>query len=543
MDDKVANVGARDVREQLQRILSSDGFVASARNRRFLEYVVEETLAGRADRIKAYSIATSVFGRGPDFNPDLDSIVRIEAGRLRRSIDHYYLTAGGADALRISIPKGSYAPVFTPAQSSPAEAVLGVRTPPIPQALTNRRGPAVFVMNFEEEGDQSAFPNFTRGLTRLLIVGLTRFTDLFVYGSETTKAFGNPGDAKKFVADNAIDFILTGGTTISADHFSLDVMLIDASTGRSVWAESFERTLAPTQIFSARDEVAGCVVRALAQPYGVIASNLAHETDGLPPASMSAYECVSQFYQYWRSFDRNLFDSVRAGLESAIEEYPDYAEAFACLSHVYCDAFRFGYANQMTALDLQQRALTLAHRAIELAPGSSRAHHALGLAYWFAGDVRAGMEALSWGRNLNPNDLAIMADLGQRYAILADWDNAVPLLEASFALNPAQPGNFRLGLALYHYAHGRYEEALSQAARVDAPNVVYGHIMVAIAAAKLGRAAAADAAVSRILSIDPMYSDHLVTDLTARNVHPELIDKVVEGLRAAGLSGRDASAA
>ena len=113
-------------------------------------------------------------------------------------------------------------------------------------------------------------------------MGLTRFTDLFVFGSETTMAFGNPADARSFVADHAIDFILTGGTTVSADHFSLEAMLIDASTGRSLWAESFERSLDPTQIVSARDEVAGCVVRALAQPYGVIASNLAHETDGLP---------------------------------------------------------------------------------------------------------------------------------------------------------------------------------------------------------------------------------------------------------------------
>ena len=132
-----------------------------------------------------------------------------------------------------------------------------------------------------------------------------------------------------------------------------------------------------------------------------------------------------------------------------------------------------------------------------------------------------------------------MADLGQRYAILADWDNAVPLLEASFARNPAQPGNFRVGLALYHYAHGRYEDALSQAARVDAPSVIYGYVMIAISAAKLNRKAAAGAAIERILSIAPNYGDHVVADLKARHLHPELIAMVVEGLRHAGLPGQD----
>ena len=82
------------VRNALARILSSEGFSASARNRRLLDYVVDETLAGRADRIKAYTLATVVFERGPDFDPQLDPVVRLEASRLRRALEHYYLTAG-----------------------------------------------------------------------------------------------------------------------------------------------------------------------------------------------------------------------------------------------------------------------------------------------------------------------------------------------------------------------------------------------------------------------------------------------------------------
>ena len=82
------------VRAQLERMIASDDFTATSRNRRFLEFVVDETLAGRRELIKAYTIATSVFGRGADFDPQFDSIVRIEAGRLRRALEHYYLTGG-----------------------------------------------------------------------------------------------------------------------------------------------------------------------------------------------------------------------------------------------------------------------------------------------------------------------------------------------------------------------------------------------------------------------------------------------------------------
>ena len=94
-------------REQLQRMLRSDAFRASQRNRDFLRFIVEETLSGRDERIKAYCIATQVFGRESDFDPQKDAIVRIEAQRLRRAIDLYYLTKGKADPVRISIPKVS----------------------------------------------------------------------------------------------------------------------------------------------------------------------------------------------------------------------------------------------------------------------------------------------------------------------------------------------------------------------------------------------------------------------------------------------------
>src|SRR5262245_14454649 len=85
------------IRAELQRIVTSREFDASERNHRFLQYVVEETLAGRSDHIKAYSIATSVFGRGQGFDPQTDPIIRIEASRLRRALERYYLTAGKAD--------------------------------------------------------------------------------------------------------------------------------------------------------------------------------------------------------------------------------------------------------------------------------------------------------------------------------------------------------------------------------------------------------------------------------------------------------------
>lgn len=106
------NCGAKSIQDQLERILSSVAFPGSPRHRRFLDYVVSETLAGRSDRIKAYTIATTVFERPTEFDPQTDPVVRLEAIRLRRALAHYYLTEGKHGPIRISIPKGSYIPEF-----------------------------------------------------------------------------------------------------------------------------------------------------------------------------------------------------------------------------------------------------------------------------------------------------------------------------------------------------------------------------------------------------------------------------------------------
>lgn len=537
MDEDEPNLGADAVRDELRRIIGSRDFDASKRNRLFLQYVVEEALQGRADRIKAYNIATSVFGRDQGFDPQLDSIVRIEAGRLRRSLEHYYLTGGEKDPIRITIPAGSYVPAFEPLK--PVTTVI-VSSPPASSAGPRRpgkQGRTIFVMAFDEDGDQSLSQNFTRGFTRQVIVGLTRFTDLFVFAPETTFSYGGAADLARLRADLGIDFLLTGGTAVSADRFGVEVLLIDARTGQHLWAESFERSLQVKEIIRVRDEVANCVVRTLAQPYGVIFSNTASEADETLPDNLTSYHWVVQFYQYWRSYDRDLFESVRTHLEQAIINDPQYAEAFTCLSKLYSNAFRFGHNVSGITVDPLQRARELARRAIKLAPNASRGHHALSLACWFAGDVRGCLAALETSRALNPNDTDVMADLGLRYALLTEWGKAVPLLEESFVRNPAQPSTYRVGLSLYHYAHGRYEEALAEARRIEAPHVVYGFLAVAAAAGQLGLQGEADAAVNAILMIDSGYGDHVVADLKVRNLHPDLIRILIDGLRKAGLPG------
>ena len=521
------------VRAHLARMLRAEKFEASERNRRFLNYVVEEALAGRANRIKAYSIATVALGRGDDFDPQIDPIVRIEAHRLRRALAYYYMTDGKGDEIRIDIPKGSYVPAFQRVHAGEGDAPV-VERHVEQQARPSNNAPKILVTPFEVEGDQAAFPNLTRGFTRQVVAGLTRFSDLTVLGTDTTFSYESISQSEREAVEQQVDFVVTGGCAITDGRLSVETLLVETRSKQVVWGENFERELRPENIVGVRDEVANCVVRALAQSYGVIFSRKAREVEGRPPEELRSYECVVRFHQYWRTFDRAMHAEVRACLEKTIVRDHEYPEAFACLSQVCSDAYRFNFVPEPEHAGMLARSIDLAQRAITLAPRSSRGHHALAMAYWFSGDVRSSLGEFNTALGLNPNATEVMAELGQRYAVLADWEKAVPLLEESYRRNPAQPGTYRIGLFLYHFAHDRYADALSEARKVNAPHLVFQHIAEAVALVGLGRRKDAAPCIAKICEIDARYLGRAGEDLLRRHLEPELATKILRMLRSAG---------
>jgi TolB-like protein len=119
------------VRAQLERVLASPGFANADRLSRFLRFVVERTLDGEGDQLKEYRLGTEVFDRPSDYDPRLDSIVRVEARRLRSKLAEYYEGPGRADPILIRVDKGGYAATFEPGLSAglpegvPLEGSLG----------------------------------------------------------------------------------------------------------------------------------------------------------------------------------------------------------------------------------------------------------------------------------------------------------------------------------------------------------------------------------------------------------------------------------
>jgi hypothetical protein len=141
-----ADPSAPLVRAELEAILSSELFTRSDRLSAFLRFIVEETLAGRGASLKEPVIAMALYGKGADYNTALDPIVRVDARRLRDKLREYY-AAAPREPLVISVPKGSYTPLFEAnvhGSSHPLAATAVEPAASVPVG-TRRRLPAAWV--------------------------------------------------------------------------------------------------------------------------------------------------------------------------------------------------------------------------------------------------------------------------------------------------------------------------------------------------------------------------------------------------------------
>ena len=219
------------IRDQLDRILKSGPFGQSRRRQRFLEYIVNETVAGRGDRLKGYNIALAVFDRTETFDSNIDSTVRMEAARLRDRLREYYVADGRDDPVRIELPKGTYTPhIEFLKKADGAEAPTQDRRPDRSEssAASQHRSrkiqlgtvaaltaavllvllagfsawrwlspstqmpekASIAVLPFENIGNDLKWSRFADGITEDIVTDLSRSKDLFVVARKSTEVKG-----------------------------------------------------------------------------------------------------------------------------------------------------------------------------------------------------------------------------------------------------------------------------------------------------------------------------------------------------------------
>jgi TolB-like protein/Flp pilus assembly protein TadD len=460
--------GGAEIRAALEKVLASPGFSDAGRLGPFLRFLVDRALAGENDRLKESVLGVDVFGRPASYDPRTDPIVRVEARRLRQRLDEYYAVTGGADAVRITLPKGGYVPVFEGKAAPPrwnwrvpaavaALAILGIGLGFWQSRYMNRMREApvaaVAVLPF---ANLSAIPDteyFSDGLTEELTDRLSRIPGLKVVPRSVMSQFkGQTGDLLKIAQAVRASVLVDGSVRQQSGRVRVTARLLSPADGYQIWSQTYERQM--KDIFAIQDEIAQGIANALrVQIRNVSAPSRA-------TTNLDAYN------SYLRGRHQANFFTVE-GLKRSVEYYeealrlqPGYAPAAAGLSLSY--AF-LGYYEALPAGVAWPSARRYAEQAIALDPTLADAYASLGLELgWHEWKWAEAESAFRKALELDPSSSAAHT----MYAIAfllpkGRLDEAIAELNKALELDPLGTGaNFVTAFALL--AAGRTDESIAQ---------------------------------------------------------------------------------
>ena len=250
------SIPASEIRAELERILSSGIFATAGRMKRFLRFVVKETLEGRGDELNESQLGAEVYDRNERFDPRVDSIVRVDAGRLRFKLREFYVSEGGSSSIRIDIPKGSYKPSFKKLKDLDAWRTT--------QRFTKEQAAmkTLAVLPFADLSPHGDDGHFGDGISEELMFALSRVPNLRVVSQTSAFAFkGERTDVREIGRRLGVKSIVEGSVRRSKQKLRIMVRLADVATGLQIWSEVY--TLELRDIFSAQEEISRAVTKAL----------------------------------------------------------------------------------------------------------------------------------------------------------------------------------------------------------------------------------------------------------------------------------------
>jgi TolB-like protein len=522
---EVAKPSPESVHVQLRRILDSADFSDNEQRKAFLRYVVEETLAGRADRLKGFSIAVSVLDRNEDFDPQSDPVVRLQARRLRRELEHYYLTAGRDDPVHITIPKGSYVPLFERVDHA-ARQDVGDNDPRLDSTATRYRArlaiivasvvglvaivalalvgwlasgpsyspnsdlasvsgnatapatPTIAVLPLVNLGTLAAASDAAAGFTEDIVTDLSRVPGLRVIAHSSSSRFGGKGlDSSEIGEALGATHLLRGTYQSDGEFFRVNASLIDIASGHQLWVQRFDHSL--DDMFSTQVEIAGQVTAALSVTLLPDASR-GNRTGLKDLQTRALYRQALTLVN--PPNDPSRFIASRELFHRIIELEPDSPHGYSGLAFILGVYMWFGHVEVEDArLDEIDR---LASMALAIDPGNAQARIARSVAAMLRREYDTAVELCREAVAAEPSNSHAHGYLAVMLVFDGRADEAIQHAQSALRLDPVNTRvPFENILGVSQFGAGDYPAALGSFQRNVARGGPFGpHIMVMIAA-------------------------------------------------------------
>jgi TolB-like protein/tRNA A-37 threonylcarbamoyl transferase component Bud32/cytochrome c-type biogenesis protein CcmH/NrfG len=390
----------------------------------------------------------------------------------------------------------------------------------------------VAVLPFKYGSGNAELTALAEGITEDIVTGLSRFSYLKVISQSSTSRFANaPVDVRSAGKDLGARYVLEGSIRQSGSRLRIATQLVDAISGAHLWAETYDRPFQAEAVFELQDDVAPRIVSTIADMNGILAHSMSEVLRSRAPDQLTPYEALLRSFSYYERLTAEEHSAVRAALEHAVEQAPNYADCWAVLSMLYGDEYKTGFNLRPDSLD---RSLAAARRAVELAPSNPLAPLSLASVLFFRKELQAFRSAAERAIALNPLDGGTTAFLGMLMACSGDWERGCALVERAMQLNSHHLGWYWCAAAYNAYRKSDYRGALEIALKIHTRGIWGAIVVLAAAHGQLGEREAARDAVRELLALMPDFAA-TARDECAKWWEPQLVEHLLDGLRKAGL--------
>lgn len=392
--------------------------------------------------------------------------------------------------------------------------------------------PTIAVLPFDNFSDDPSQEYFSDGMTEDLITDISKISSLSVIARHSTFSYkGQSPDIREVGRALGATHLIQGSVRKVGDAIRISVQLIDASNGKHLWAERYDRKL--KDVFAIQDEVVTHIVTALSLK---LTPNEQVQLASRGTESLQAYDLYMRGREQEGFFNRDAYVEAKRFYESAIALDPGYAEAFAHLAQIHTLNGQFGWVDNNNRADAI--ALELAQKSVRLDPALPFAHWGLSriLTRGSIGQNDHAIEEMEKAIELDPNYADAYAFLGHLYTYSGRAERALPLIKRAMRINPKFPFWYYHVVGLAQYFLGDYDasvENLEKSVERN-PTVFFTRLALAAALAKSGRQEDAEWQVDELYLSG--FDKTVETFIEATPVHDEAYRKrFVEGVVQAGL--------
>ncbi len=359
--------------------------------------------------------------------------------------------------------------------------------------------PAIAVLPFVNMGGNSEQEYFVDGITNDIITDLSEFKFLFIIASTSTFTYkGKPVKVQEVAEELGVRYVLEGSVQWAGDRVRINAQLIDATTGKHLWAERYEKDT--QRLFDIQDEIVETIVATLASEVD------AEERERVArkrPGNLDAYDFWLRGRNAWFGFTKEANAKAGELFDKAIDLDPNWARPYGYMAWVHVNNSRFGWSeNPENSMEI---ALEWAQKCFALDPNDYKTHWTLGIVHLHLRDFELAKAGYERALALNSNDADFLAEMAIALTYMGRPEQAISQLKKAMRMNPRHPSWYWQVLGFAYYEVGQYKEALSILKQDNKP-WFKTHRTLAAVYVRLGLLEEARAEVSKLFEKNSHYT-------------------------------------